>query len=433
MPVTFKRPARPDLTLAYLTVRWPYGRGEEFLADEVESLTAAGVKLLVIPRVPPGPTETPRSLPDGVEVLGEPALPALHASRAVASTSHFASAVMRMTLGTTRPTVAAKNFLVVRRAARIAMALRDRRIAHIHAHWGTTTATVGYVVSATLGIPWSFTVHRGDILANNQLAEKARTASFVRCISEQGLNWVATLVPRAVWTKLHVVHMGVSVPSVSDAPPATGTRPVTIAVPARLERVKGHAWLIDACRQLAEQITVPFRCLCYGEGPLRAELESAIRTTGLDEAVQLAGHMPRERLLEHYRRGEIDIVVLPSVTLEEGVHEGIPVALMEAMVHGLPVVATRSGAIGELVRGDCGFLVQQKDSEALAAALALLITQPELRAQAGAQARQRIIEQFSARQCARELLDLMGVDTGRGRARRSAARCSALIATTPWD
>jgi glycosyltransferase involved in cell wall biosynthesis len=338
-----------------------------------------------------------------------------------------------MTLGTTRPTVAAKNFLVVRRAARIALALRSRQVAHIHAHWGTTTATMGYLVSATLGIPWSFTVHRGDILANNQLAEKARTASFVRCISEQGLNWVATLVPRPVWTKLHVIHMGVSVPKMCGRPPDRGSRPVTIAVPARLERVKGHAWLIDACRQLADRIAVPFRCVCYGEGPLRAELESAVRAAGLDDTVRLAGHMPREHLLERYRRGEIDIVVLPSVTLEDGVHEGIPVALMEAMVHGLPVVATRSGAIGELVRGDCGFLVQQKDSEALAAALGLLITQPELRIQTGAQARQRIIDQFSARRCARELLGLIGLEPGRAGAGPSTARRSALTATTSWD
>ena len=116
--------------------------------------------------------------------------------------------------------------------------------------------------------------------------------------------------------------------------------------------------------------------------------------------------MPHGRLLEELAGGRWDVVVQPSVVLPDGETEGIPVTLLEAMAHGVPVVASAIGGIPELLDGNAGLLVPPDDPGALADALARLAADPELRAGLAVSGRRRIAEEFEAGSVARRLSQL---------------------------
>ena len=101
-------------------------------------------------------------------------------------------------------------------------------------------------------------------------------------------------------------------------------------------------------------------------------------------------------------------MVLTSLELPGGLMEGIPVALMEAMALGLPVVTTDTGSIGELVDDGCGRIVQQRDVTAIAAAVAELAQDPALRAALARAAHAKVAADFNVTSVARRLAQLIG-------------------------
>lgn len=95
---------------------------------------------------------------------------------------------------------------------------------------------------------------------------------------------------------------------------------------------------------------------------------------------------------------QADIFLAPSVTSQSGDQEGIPVVLMEAMAHGLPVVSTRHSGIPELViDNQTGFLVGEREVDELAEKLALLISSPDLLKTFGHAGRQVVEDQYNTR------------------------------------
>jgi glycosyltransferase involved in cell wall biosynthesis len=122
--------------------------------------------------------------------------------------------------------------------------------------------------------------------------------------------------------------------------------------------------------------------------------------------------LPHRELLGLYRRGEVDVVVLPSLDLGGGEHEGISVAAIEPMGWGLPVVSTSTGGMPELLERGAGVLVAPADGAALADALASLVQSPERRAELGRAARQRILEEYDVRLIAAELARRFADRTG---------------------
>ena len=127
---------------------------------------------------------------------------------------------------------------------------------------------------------------------------------------------------------------------------------------------------------LLRSLGVPVRCTLCGDGPLRAELEASVAQLGLQDAVEFAGFVPHDTLHEWYRDGRFAAMVLASRDDGELAMEGIPSALVEAMAFGLPVVATDSGSIGELIDSQCGLLVKSGDTAELASALLNVLQDP---------------------------------------------------------
>lgn len=142
---------------------------------------------------------------------------------------------------------------------------------------------------------------------------------------------------------------------------------------------KGHVHLVRAA-QMVRRAVPEARFVLVGAGPLEAQVRRHVAAFGLEEAVVFAG--PREDAPR--------IAAASDVFLLASEHEGLPVALLEAMAVGRPVVATRVGGVPEVVRhGREGLLVPFPDSAALAEAVTCLLLDRELRRSMGEAARRR--------------------------------------------
>ena len=176
-------------------------------------------------------------------------------------------------------------------------------------------------------------------------------------------------------SKALVVYPGVKV-----GPPRIHRHedPVTVGVAARLVPVKGIEYLIEAVSQ-----TEGIELEIAGDGPERDKLR------------EIAGNSPRVRFI-----GWIDDVGLAmsrwDIYAQPSVAEGLGIGALEAMAHGIPVIASNVGGLAEIVvDGETGCLVPPRDPDAIAEALRELAASPALRASYGLAAQARVAEHFS--------------------------------------
>lgn len=129
----------------------------------------------------------------------------------------------------------------------------------------------------------------------------------------------------------------------------------------RLHPVKGLANLVDALSLLCNEGQLDFDTLLIGSGELERELKAAISERGLGDLVRLVGNVPHATVRNWLRIGEA--FCLPSLM------EGMPNVVLEALACGLPIVASRVGAIPDVVNAESGILVSPGDPTALAQAI----------------------------------------------------------------
>ena len=155
---------------------------------------------------------------------------------------------------------------------------------------------------------------------------------------------------------------------------------------------KGHSVLLDAMSTLdpAQYLLWVVGGGAWSEDVV--DVPAEVEKRGMGEMVTLWGHVPERTLKVLYQQA--DIFALPSRTTREGVSEGIPVALMEAMSYGLPVVSTLHTGIPELVEE---ILVPEADPHALREVLVRLAESPSLRSELGRRNREIIETRFSER------------------------------------
>lgn len=157
-----------------------------------------------------------------------------------------------------------------------------------------------------------------------------------------------------------------------------------IGAVGRLYPEKGHEYLIEAVALLrASGYSV--RCVILGEGPQAGELQALIERLGLGEQVQLLGRRDDvDRILR-----ELDVAVLCSI------REGSPLAMLEYMAAGAPIVATGVGGVPELIDDSVhGLLVSGADPQALSDGIARLLDDRALAERLGSAARERRAAEF---------------------------------------
>jgi colanic acid/amylovoran biosynthesis glycosyltransferase len=406
--------------IIYITSKFPFDRAETFLWAEIDELRRQRHEILLVPmrggRVVNHEDARPLLVAGSSDGVVSWRL-AWQAARAARARPQHARRAVAEAL-TVIPRHLLKNLAVVPKGLWLAELAQACGANHIHAHWAATTASMAMIASTVSGVPWSFTAHRWDIVENNLLARKAEHAVFVRFISRKSLE-MACARGLPAQARAVVLPMGVRVEDVSGRTgrhnESSKDRPFRFIMAASLIGVKGHKYMLQA---IARNLELDFEVWFAGDGFLRNDLEVQARALGVTRHVRFLGHVAHDALLGFYREGEIDAAISASVDLGNGLHEGIPVALIEAMAHGRPVIGTRSGAIPELLDGHRGVLIPPADPKALAEAMRRLVCEPDLCARLGEAGRRHIEKRFAVERVVTRLVDCF-----RGGIRDGNERC----------
>ncbi|WP_338128803.1 glycosyltransferase [Rahnella perminowiae] len=204
---------------------------------------------------------------------------------------------------------------------------------------------------------------------------------------------------------IHVIRMGISVNKFSFQPRTVLGNPIRLLSIARLTEKKGISVAINACLLLKQQ-NVDFDYTVIGDGPLRKELESQAATLGLGDKIAFLGAQTQETVSEYLNNS--DVFLLPSVTAADGDMEGIPVALMEAMAIGIPVISTFHSGIPELIEDRVsGFLVNENDAASIAGVVCEIIDNPGLLPDICRNAKQKIDNEFDQDKSYSRMLNIL--------------------------
>lgn len=398
------------MRLLVITVGAPYGPAEAFAAPELRSLRNHGHDITLAPIRPRG-TIVHREFETAVDSLLvapllSPGVVGGAIAEAIRSPRSVATVIVLLAKSRSLGTLA-KNLAVLPKALWLGRHARQADIEHIHAYWATTPATVGIIAAATARIGFSLTAHAADIDADNLLVAKSQRASVLRVISRDGERKVleAGVSPGVV----RLVRLGVEVPRLV-APASRLQGPFVVLVPAALHPMKGHTYLLEALRLvMTSSPHIHIQLQLAGSGPLEGELRRRSEELGIGHLVTFLGQLAHDDLLARYRDASVDVVALASVS-EPGrmAAEGIPVSLIEALAHGIPVVAADSGGVSELVDETNGVLVSMRDPGALADAFRMLALDPGLARRLGAAGRERVQAEYDVR---RTVVDLVGAMT----------------------
>ncbi len=289
------------------------------------------------------------------------------------------------------------------------------RQGHFDLIYSNTSAVLsGALVAKLTGRPHCWHIHeiiiRPKWFARRLAAFVADTGTLVIANSRQTAANLLALAPR-IGSKLRIVHNGAM--SEFEAPPPAPTLRSTLGIPSdsllvgvvgRINRWKGQKVFVQAAAQLAKEypsarflvVGSSFR----GEEHLERELEQTIRS--FSHLAKRFYRMPeQEDVAAVY--AALDIVAIPSTEPEP-----FGLVAVEAMAFGRPVVASRIGALPEVIEdGKSGLLVEPSSPSALATGIRRLLSEPELRRQIGqaGQQRQRIL--FNEKRFVAELLAVL--------------------------
>lgn len=214
----------------------------------------------------------------------------------------------------------------------------------------------------------------------------------------------STRVEKVIWN-------GVALPPRAPArplPEAGESDSPVVLYAGRLRTRKAVAVLVQAlAKVVAKEHHPAARLLLAGEGDQRAALEKQVAELGLGASVEFLGAKDPKEMPALYAKA--DIFCLPSI------YEGLPLAILEAMAHGLPVVTTNvSGMPDAVVAGETGLLVPIEDSDALADALIELLDDPRRRRAMGEAGRRRVEQHFTIGTIAGKYLELWRKLLGEG-------------------
>jgi glycosyltransferase involved in cell wall biosynthesis len=206
--------------------------------------------------------------------------------------------------------------------------------------------------------------------------------------------------------KLHVIPCGVDVPPAPRPHPSSAN--LRCLAVGRMVAKKGPLRLLEAFHQARR--SVPELRLDYvGDGGLLESVKQYIAANALEAFVVLHGKQPPS--VVHRLLDESHLFLQHSMTdSATGDEEGLPFAILEAMAHALPVVATAHAGIPEAVRhGETGFLVQEGDVEGMADRIVQLARSPETRSEFGGAGWKHVRDRFSWEREREALTTLLGL------------------------
>ncbi|MHA2215337.1 MAG: glycosyltransferase [Candidatus Hodarchaeales archaeon] len=189
--------------------------------------------------------------------------------------------------------------------------------------------------------------------------------------------WKEKLIEMGADEKKIIVHkMGVDTSKFQPSKRQKIQKRVPILTVGRLVEKKGLEYGIKAVAKVLQN-NPNLEYKIAGDGPLRNKLKKLVSELKVENEVKLLGWQDQKTIFKLMQN--TDILMAPSITSSGGDMEGIPVVLMEAMASGLPVISTNHSGIPELIQdGISGFLVPDRDVDALAWKLEYLVNHPEM-------------------------------------------------------
>lgn len=396
------------MRIAYLVNQYPK-ISHTFVRREIAALLAEGIQIFRYSiRSSPEPLVDPRDQAEALEtqvLLGDSKMRVLTAlvTTALARPLRFYCA-LRTTIRLARRSDRGvfRHLAYLAEACLLSRLLARQAIRHVHAHFGTNSATVAMLTHELGNISFSFTAHgpeEFDKAEQWSLGEKIEKAAFVVGVSHFGRSQLYRQCEHRLWGKIHVVHCGVDGDHLDrdTSPIPHAGKLVSVG---RLSEQKGQLLLVEALGQLRRQglrVELDF----VGDGELRSQLERAIAEQGLSDSVKITGWADGETV--RHILDACSAFVLPSFA------EGLPVVIMEAMARGRPVLSTYVAGIPELVQpGQNGWLVAAGSADELANAVREVVTTPlEVLAEMGRNGRARVAAQHDIRRIGRRLATLM--------------------------
>lgn len=263
------------------------------------------------------------------------------------------------------------------------------------AEYGQTAAEMVAACKRS-GIPLVAHFHGYDAYRKDMLAANAdgyrllfRSAARVVAVSDHMVEQLRRLGCPA--ERIVVIRCGVAPTFRVEADPASNP-PHFVSVGRFTDKKAPHLTLLAFEQVLAECPDASLAMI--GDGPLLGACRSLVEARGLQHAVQLTGVLPPEEISRRMQRARG--FLQHSITACDGDSEGTPVAVQEASLAGLPVVATRHGGISEVIEHErTGLLVEEKDVKGFAAAIARLAANPALATRLGTAGRQRAEREFT--------------------------------------
>ncbi len=311
-----------------------------------------------------------------------------------------------LALKTARPGIKGHFLQIVYFLEAIALAkkLKHDKIDHLHNHLGDNSGNVTLFAAKLAGIPFSISIHGPHIFFDGlhwALDKKTEHSKFISCIGHFCTSQMMLYSDKAHWSKFNIVRCGVDLKQFEfKTPERKATKLVYVG---RLSAEKGVPILFESLNLLkAQNIEVELTLL--GDGEDRAFLENLAKEMDVDDRVIFGGFVDQETIANTLRAS--DIFVLPSFA------EGIPVALMEAMAIGIPVIATYVGGITELViDGETGQVVSPSDPVSLSDAIARYADDQTFCKRIAAQARTKVEEEFNIEDQVDKLATLFSADS----------------------
>ncbi len=285
-------------------------------------------------------------------------------------------------------------------------AIRDTVTRHgidlVHAH-GYKADLYGWAALRGSGIPLVSTCHTWY---DNDL-----TVRVYGALDRRVLRTYARVVAVSAEVESRLLHSGVHASrirrirngidlqpfrSIAERRGVSSSPCLTVGLVGRLAREKGVDLFLEAAAVAAAALP-DVQFVVVGEGPERGALQQRIQTSALGDRVQLLGHQTTMPPLY----AGMDLLVSASR------QEGLPIALLEGMASGLPVVATAVGEVPSLVLpGQTGVLVSPEDVPAIAAAMTEVLLDSSRRLSLGQNAHRLVEEQFSVGRMAAEYQDV---------------------------
>jgi glycosyltransferase involved in cell wall biosynthesis len=296
--------------------------------------------------------------------------------------------------------------LVLLSALRAAKSLLSReRFDLVHAHWVVPNGPIGALIARRHRLPLVISLHGSDISVAQRSGWIGRLtrssfahAAAVTAPSEDLLERARRLGATGL---LELIPYGADVDAFAADPAETrGMREqlgaaadeTVVCAVGRFVHWKGFEYLIEAFAKAS--VALPqLRLVFVGDGDLRESLEVRAKSLGVSKTVTFAGMASRNEMPGYLAAA--DIVVVPSIHYD-GYVDGLPNVALETMAAGKPLVATRVGGLPQLVQsGENGLLVDERDSDALADAIATLAGDPDLRSRLGENGRTLIRESMN--------------------------------------